>query len=150
MYDELKSANKHTDLRLALKSLPCFCVQKLNEITISGITLKPDFIHDPVLGRTTKFTIVSLPHGSVGLESCSLNAQAPKYQDFKHYIDQIAAGHLGTKLTLPLQQWRKIFVYHGTGTPLQIDHSMPLSGCYVIVNQSTHKVDRVVLFVKSN
>ena len=127
-----------------------FCVQKLNEITISGITLKPDFIHDPVLGRTTKFTIVSLPHGSVGLESCSLNAQAPKYQDFKHYIDQIAAGHLGIKLTLPLQQWRKIFVYHGTGTPLQIDHSMPLSGCYVIVNQSTHKVDRVVLFVKSN
>lgn len=30
MYDEIKSANKHTDLRLALKSLPCFCVQKLN------------------------------------------------------------------------------------------------------------------------
>ena len=30
MYDDI-TLNNHTDLRLALKSLPCFCVQKLNE-----------------------------------------------------------------------------------------------------------------------
>lgn len=125
-----------------------FCVQNLQEITICGVTLKPDFISDPALGRTTKFTIVSLPHGAAGLESCIVNSSSPKRPDYSALITNVRSGNVDYSLNLQIQQWRNLFIYHGNMKPLQVDHCMPLSGCYAIVNPSTRKIERVIVFVK--